>query len=266
MSLPIPVSRYLPRAFLAAPDAPQNAFTAKIDAILEELQASVTEQLYLHDTARTPAILLDELAYMLAAGVEGGDSEAVKRMKISNAIMGHKNRSTWENDCKMRIDAITAGDSSIMTVVGATSSDWIMVGDGSAVDTYWGAMGEDAVVSTDYFYVTDTDSILVDAGDPSSDGSLGTDNIGDFGWDLMGGPNTPSSGDILLGLDLIGAGTEPEIAGNIYINLGGSGYLALIPQIVAAIETDVVPAYMIIYLGYLDGGGKFVLYSGGIVG
>jgi len=72
------------------------------------------------------------------------------------------------------------------------------------------------------------------------------------------------------GLSLIGAGTEIEIQGNIYINChygitASTLTAAQIADIVAQIEFDIVPAYMIIYLGYLDGTGAFINYAGGTI-
>jgi|WetSurMetagenome_2_1015567.scaffolds.fasta_scaffold253498_2 hypothetical protein len=77
--------------------------------------------------------------------------------------------------------------------------------------------------------------------------------------------------DDKLGIALIGDGTEIEIQGNIYINLHSGIYTAVlsaaqIAQIVDEISTDIVPAYMRIYLGYADITGSFNLYPGGIIG
>ncbi len=74
--------------------------------------------------------------------------------------------------------------------------------------------------------------------------------------------------DLNEGIALIGAGSE--VAGNIYINLHygiTTGVLsaAQIAQIVASIETDEVPAYMRVYLGYLNSSGQFIIYTGGTI-
>jgi hypothetical protein len=86
-------------------------------------------------------------------------------------------------------------------------------------------------------------------------------------WGSMGADGIDSN----LGISLIGEGTEIEIQGNIYINLHVGYYTtvltaAQIQQIVLEISTDIVPAYMRIYLGYADITGSFNLYSGGIIG
>jgi hypothetical protein len=72
------------------------------------------------------------------------------------------------------------------------------------------------------------------------------------------------------GMSLIGDGTEIEVQGNIYIDchygvIGSTLTAAQIANIVAQISTDIVPAYMRIYLGYIDAGGIFVTYAGGTI-
>lgn len=72
------------------------------------------------------------------------------------------------------------------------------------------------------------------------------------------------------GFSLIGAGTEIEIQGNIYIDchdgvIGSTLTADQIADIVENIETDIVPAYMIIYLGYINSSGQFVVYAGGTI-
>lgn len=71
--------------------------------------------------------------------------------------------------------------------------------------------------------------------------------------------------DAELGLDLIGAGTEIEIPGNIYINVDNDSLTNdQINQIKLSI-VDIVPAYYIVYLGYLDINDDFVVYVNGII-
>lgn len=84
-------------------------------------------------------------------------------------------------------------------------------------------------------------------------------------WAILGGDGTSP-----YGFSLIGSGSEVEIPGNIYINLHPGIYTAVlssdqIAQIVLNIAMDIVPAYMIVYLGYLDSTGSFIVYSGGTI-
>lgn len=107
------------------------------------------------------------------------------------------------------------------------------------------------------FVLTDSDDwiMLGDSDDPPYYwGTMGVDGIDD-----------------LLGLALIGDGTEVEIAGNIYIDchygiLVSTLTAAQITQIVNDIATDIVPAYMRVYLGYVNVAGAFINYAGGTIG
>ena len=72
------------------------------------------------------------------------------------------------------------------------------------------------------------------------------------------------------GMSLIGLGTEIEIQGNVYIDchygvIGSTLTAAQIADIVAQIVTDIVPAYMIIYLCYVDAGGILTVYPSGTI-
>lgn len=72
--------------------------------------------------------------------------------------------------------------------------------------------------------------------------------------------------DSAYGLSLIGAGTEIEIAGNIYIDVDNSGLSTdEVQQIVDELAVDIVPAYYIVNLGYVDGSGVFIIYANGII-
>jgi hypothetical protein len=71
-----------------------------------------------------------------------------------------------------------------------------------------------------------------------------------------------------LGLDGIGAGDEIEIQGNIYIDLGGTAgnpTAAVIAQVVEEIELEAYFAYYILYLGYVNVSGQFIVYAGGTI-
>ncbi len=83
-----------------------------------------------------------------------------------------------------------------------------------------------------------------------------------FYWSALGADGV----DDQLGISLIGAGTEIEVAGNIYIDVDNSGLsTAEVQQIVDALEFDIVPAYYIVNIGYVDGTGAFIIYANGII-
>jgi hypothetical protein len=114
--------------------------------------------------------------------------------------------------------------------------------------------------------ITGYDARIYTAAD-SDDWILTGDGIVEVGtsWALLyDGATDP------YGFSLIGDGTEIEIQGNIYINChygitASTLSAAQIADIVAQIGTDIVPAYMRIYLGYLDGTGAFIVYAGGTI-
>jgi len=64
-----------------------------------------------------------------------------------------------------------------------------------------------------------------------------------------------------LGIALIGAGDEVEIAGNIYIDVDNDSLTAQeVENMVQELETDVVPAYIRVILGYVNVAGQFIEY------
>jgi hypothetical protein len=96
---------------------------------------------------------------------------------------------------------------------------------------------------------------------------LGNNDDPPYYWGTMGVDGI----DDLLGLAIIGDGTEVEIVGNIYIDCHYGIFVstltaAQIIQIVDDMAIDIVPAYMRVYLGYIDATGAFINYAGGTIG
>lgn len=71
--------------------------------------------------------------------------------------------------------------------------------------------------------------------------------------------------DLNLGIALIGEGTEFEVAGNVYVDLGISTLTAEQVALCVASLDDVAPAYMRVKLGY-SVAGQFMAYAGGQIG
>lgn len=218
--LPIPLLKYIPKVFADKSRSDTVAMCTEADRQLALWLVDIQNLYYLQDVDRCPAKFLDQLGYIVNAGIKNTDSETIKRQKIYTAIQTHKIRGSWEDDAKLRIDAITGLDAVIYR--GYEADDWILCGDGVVeVDTMLALLGEG--VDADY-----------------------------------------------LGMSLLGEGTEIEIAGNIYINChdgvtSSTLTAAQIAAIVDEISTDVVPAYMRVYLGYIDTTGAFIVYSGGTI-
>lgn len=106
---------------------------------------------------------------------------------------------------------------------------------------------------------------LVAAGDSQIFRSFDGDD-----WILTGDGLTPSAYywasmgadgiDDDLGLALIGAGDEIEVAGNIYIDVDNSSLTAVEQESIRLVMLDLVPAYFKVHFGYLNVGGQFIEY------
>jgi len=219
--LPLPLEDYVPKLLRQNIDDNGQAFINKNDELIEEIRDEILEIYWFKLPERCISAFLIELGYMLNAGISATDDDRTKRRKIATAIQTHKNRGTWEDDAKQRIDAITGYSATIFKII--NSDDGIEMGGlSSEPDYYWSTEGSPGI----------------------SDDNLGT-------WE-------------------IGLGTEPVIAGNVYIDCHEGINTAVltsdqIEQIVFDLETDVAPAYMILYLGYINASGQFIQYSGGII-
>lgn len=90
--------------------------------------------------------------------------------------------------------------------------------------------------------------------------------LGDFDdpdneWGALGGDNTDP-----LGLILTGAGDEGWLDGVTLIDLGNDSLSQeIIDKIVEELKTDLIPAYFLIILGFVDANDIFIAYSGGVI-
>jgi len=259
--LPIPFKEFIPSFFTR--DKKLIAMADKIDSNLAEWKEDVLCLNCIIDPAGMPEILLNDIGNYLSAGILDTDSSRTKREKIRGAVKAHKNRGLWEEDAKPRIDSIAGGDSQIARA--QDSADWILFGhEADDPDNFWAILGTDVSDTSEWVWDSPTDFILVEAADTSFNGTLGTDNIGDYGADLMGS-QVGAMGNTEFGIDLIGAGDEIEIAGNIYIDVDNK-ILTYdeVEQIKLSLE-DVVPAYYRVFLGYFNTSGQFIVYPNGII-
>jgi len=201
----LPFEKYIPKVLQENLDNYGQAFIDYVDNLFTLVKKETTDLKYFYTVELIPDVFLDTIGNQFAAGILSSDTEKQKRIKILNAIAGHKKRSLWEDDIKIRIDSITGLDASLYTVIG--DDDSIFTGDGlTPAAFYWSTMGCDGV-------------------------------------------------DDDLGEALIGDGTEVNISGNIYIDLGGNVSSDILDQIEENISTinKLIPAYFIIYLGYISG-------------
>lgn len=223
MMLPIPFDENIPKLLkkaLSVDDAGQ-ALVDFWDTKYQALKEEILEMQYFKRPERCPAAFLDVLGDMLAASIQQGDNDFTKRFKILKAIETHKLRSTWINDAKNRIDAITGLDSTIYSRQDNDDAIWLAQ-EASDPDFYWMTWQDNS----------------------GTDDDLGIWWVGDF--------------------------TEYVIAGNIYIDCHeginvSTLTAAQIADIVENLEKDVAPAYMTVYLGYINAIGQFIVYSGGVI-
>ena len=136
--LPLPIEKYIPKVLrdnLSSSPSGQ-ALIDFLNNHYEELSEEILEMYWFKLPSRCPSIFLNELGYLLNAGIVNTDSDYTKRSKIENAIETHKNRGTWENDAKLRIDAITGYSSSLYSTI--DSDDSIEMGGlDTEPDYYW---------------------------------------------------------------------------------------------------------------------------------
>lgn len=143
---PRPVLDFLPRIYLENPEAATIALANLVDAYLNETERELLEFCNIHNLARTPSLVLEEIGYQLNADLQPGDSDRLRRQKTSTAVQGHRRRGTWDQDAKPKIDAIVGGDSQLVNIDIATDDDDIMLaGLSSDPTTFWGVFGTDGV-------------------------------------------------------------------------------------------------------------------------
>jgi hypothetical protein len=134
--IPYSILDYIPKIHHLKKDAKFNALVNKIDAHLISLANEIKELYYLKDPIRCPSSLLEELAYHVNASIKNSDSELTKRKKIASAVQGHKYKSTWTKDIKIKLDTITGYDARVISIT--DSDDSIeMAQQANDPDVYW---------------------------------------------------------------------------------------------------------------------------------
>jgi hypothetical protein len=223
--LPVPFIKYIPKLFRDNAITETNALCDKADTHIEEWKQDVINIQYLLEADRCPSAFLNVLGNYVAAGIRNLDDDATKRQKIYNAIQMHIYRSTWEESAKAVIDAITGYDARLI------NSRSYIVGMNIWVEC-------DGVNNVDTKWAPE---------------GTGTDA------DYMGIKETCPGGVV-----------EPEIPGLIYIDCHyGINVSTLtapeIADIVAQLTDEIAPAYMIIYLCYINATGQIITYTGGTI-
>ena len=85
---------------------------SKTDGYYSDLWDIALSIQYARDPERCDARFLNQLGEFFLAGIDPGDDERTKRIKIYTAVRRHKDRGLWEST-KILIDAITGLNSSV---------------------------------------------------------------------------------------------------------------------------------------------------------
>jgi len=117
MKNPIPESMIavFPDAAQKNPDAAWVALASKMDSIFGGVLTEVKLAERMHLAYQAPASVLDELGYMVGAGITQGDSDSQKRKKIWGAVPSQKSRGQWIASAKPIIDIITGYSASLFS-------------------------------------------------------------------------------------------------------------------------------------------------------
>jgi len=138
------VTKLMPKLLIDNLNTDGQALIDKINSYIASWKNELLIINYWNDPVICPDVQLDDLGFLLAAEILSSDTPRQKRVKIWNAIQGHRKRSLWEEDIKIRIDAVTGLNAVLYSNI--NNDDWIMGGDGNIPSGYyWGTMGVDGV-------------------------------------------------------------------------------------------------------------------------
>jgi hypothetical protein len=249
--------KYIPKLFAENIDDSGQALIDYLNSTIPAWKKEIIELKYQKVPDRMLSILLEELGYYLQARLKADDTDRQKRIKITYAVKSHKNRGTFEDDIKIKIDSITGKDCFLFT--DAYTSSAIFTGDGSVSSSlYYSTMGADGIdtnlgidfeggidyklagfvwIDLDYteddvFYFENDDSII--SGDGTISGTTYYSSIGADGIDTNLGMYIP--GDQVI---------KDEIQD-------------IIDKIIRDLQ-DSVPAYFKVFIGFTTNDNKFYI-------
>lgn len=260
--MPYPFSEYIPKLLKdkLSSSAGGTAFVNKMDEYMLAWQAETINVAFLKTVDRCPTNFLDEMNAYLEADFKPFDSERVKRQKIYNAVQGHKLRSLWDDDVKIRIDNITGESASLYELPG--SDDYIFTGDGVvSVGTKYSTFGGDGIN-------TDLGCLMTGGIEPNIAGIVYIDlgysesEILDFEDDDSIIPGDGTSG--ILYYSSIGADGIDDDLGTYIPSDGDDIYTDAFDDVIAQLLIElenIVPAYYRVFLGFVDDDSKFIVIT-----
>lgn len=120
-----------------------TALINKVQYYFDLVQADTNSINDLTDPMRCPAKYLDYLGNDLHAEIGSSDTTRIKRLKCLNAINKAKNKSLWDLDLKLRIEAILGYPVFLFSEASsATLDDAIYWGGQDARDTSWSTFSD----------------------------------------------------------------------------------------------------------------------------
>lgn len=134
--LPLPIENYIPKLLTDNIDDRGQAFIDKINSLIINILDDIMEMQYFKLPERCPSVFIDELGYLLNAGIINTDTDRIKRNKIKNAVRSHRNRGLWQDDAKLRIDNITGYSAKIFRSIDSDDSI-LMAKQAADPDRYW---------------------------------------------------------------------------------------------------------------------------------
>lgn len=137
--LPTPSATYVvPSAFKTNPAL--VALCAKIDKYIALWEADCQAFLYANSPSRIPALFLNELGWLLQAGIFASDSDQEQRIKITTAQSAHQTKGNWVNDVEPKIFGVTG---IVPSVFSSLNFDWWVRSGGNPYPStsYWSVRG-----------------------------------------------------------------------------------------------------------------------------
>jgi hypothetical protein len=142
--LPLPVIKFFPKLYRSDPLAIKTANKVESDITTWKGLIDRVKRHFRPDEC--PDVLVNELSYFLEADTLPGDSIQTRRIKVYNAVRNHKKRGLFQDDVKIKIDAITMLSPGSRIIRSTGTGDWIIVGDGTTpTDFYWAVLGVDGI-------------------------------------------------------------------------------------------------------------------------
>ena len=118
------------------------SLVSRMQSLFDVAQDEIDTVYDLNDPLRCPAKFLNTLGEDLHAEIQSGDSTRTKRVKNMNAVPAAKNKSLWEDDLKLRVEAVIGSAVTLFSESGSeTLEDSIFWGGHDDRDRMWSVFG-----------------------------------------------------------------------------------------------------------------------------